>query len=327
MSMLRKFAVVVTVAASVSTLSTMQTSADAVPVGPRASAASSAAAHCDKAAVARNAERAPAWRLHRDAPKVTKHDLAAVQTQRYRQLVRMDLAAPLPDVVNVPVYVHVIRGKHRGERGPGRPRVRHIIDILNGGFSGAQSSVSVPTRFRFHLVKINYRRNDRWYHAYDLGKRDAQAKRHLHRGGRGTLNLYINGGGSRDYPILGWSRYPWQYASAPKLDSVSVNVAGMPGGRATNYNLGDTVIHETGHWLGLFHPFMGGCSEPNDQVSDTPEEAGPSFFCDTTSDSCPDNPGLDDVHNFMDYSYDSCLDEFTSGQVARMDAAWAQYRG
>ena len=115
-------------------------------------------------------------------------------------------------------------------------------------------------------------------------------KRALHEGGARTLNIYINGGGPQGQPVLGWSRFPWQYAAAPRLDSVSVNVAGLPGGRARNYNLGDTVIHETGHWLGLLHTFQGGCDGVGDLVSDTPAEAEPSFECETTRDTCPTTP-------------------------------------
>lgn len=304
----------------------LEAPAQAVPTAPAQAFSNvrQSAAHCVKQDVAKR-KHVPDWRLFRDTKPISRADLAAVAPVRNRFEART-VSEALPPVVNIPVYVHVIKGRHRAERGPGPRRVRQLIGILNGGYAGLQSPASVPTRYHFNLKKIDYKKNDRWYHAYGMGPRDRQAKRRLHRGGKRTLNLFINGGGSRTFPILGWSRLPWQQASSPRLDSVSVNVASMPGGVATNYNLGDTVIHETGHWLGLFHPFQGGCSEPNDQVADTPAEAGPSYYCNTAFDSCPSLPGIDDVHNFMDYSFDSCLNEFTAGQVARMDSAWATWR-
>lgn len=33
--------------------------------------------------------------------------------------------------------------------------------------------------------------------------------------------------------------------------------------------MGHNLVHESGHWFSLEHPFVGGCSEPNDGVSDT----------------------------------------------------------
>jgi len=37
-------------------------------------------------------------------------------------------------------------------------------------------------------------------------------------------------------------------------------------------------------------------------------------------------PGNDPIHNYMDYSWDSCYTEFTQGQAQRIDRMWAAYR-
>jgi hypothetical protein len=271
---------------------------------------------------------APKWRQHADTSPVTAKDLAALPASGTRRsFVNREVRPSLATRIVLPVYVHVIKGTHRGERNPAGPqRVRALIATLNHGMAGDQSQYSTPLRYRFALKKIDYTKNERWYHAYFFGARDRQAKRKLHRGGPRTLNLYINGGGPRGTPILGWARFPWQYAATPKLDSVTVNVAGMRGGSAHGYNLGDTVIHETGHWLGLLHTFQGGCEDQGDLVADTPAEAEPSFGCDNSRDTCTADPGLDPVHNFMDYSLDACMIKFTAGQVQRVDAAFAKWR-
>ncbi|KAH6909613.1 metalloprotease [Coprinopsis sp. MPI-PUGE-AT-0042] len=61
-------------------------------------------------------------------------------------------------------------------------------------------------------------------------------------------------------------------------------------------------------------------------VDDTPAEAKPSSGCPKLKDTCPGG-GPDPIHNFMDYSDDSCLTEFTPGQVERIRAQIATYRG
>ena len=275
-----------------------------------------------------NQRATPLWRRGADTSPVTAADLAALPAQETnRRTLAREVTPQLASSVTIPVYVHVIKGKHRREKHTAGPRkVRRVISILNGGFSTNQSALGVETRYNFKLRKIDWTRNDSWYHAFLNGPRDRKMKRKLHRGGARSLNLYLNGGGRTDEPVLGWARFPWQYDRAPKLDGVSVNVAALPGGRARGYNLGDTVIHETGHWMGLLHTFQGGCSETNDQVVDTPAEAEPSFYCETTRDTCAESPGLDPVHNFMDYSLDSCMNRFTAGQVGRMDAAFVKWR-
>jgi hypothetical protein len=280
----------------------------------------------DAAARTTATREVPKWRLGGDSA-VSRSDLAALPARETtRRFVAREVEPTLPDHVYIPVYAHVIKGKHKGERkGLTGKRVRNAIAILNAGYGARQSSAGAWTRFRFRLVKVDRTRNEKWYHAYFNNGPDRKMKRKLHRGNAHTLNLYFNGGGPRNNPVLGWSRFPWQYAASPFLDGVSVNVAALPGGRAAGYNLGDTVIHEVGHWLGLLHTFQGGCEEPGDLVADTAPEGEPSFYCQTTRDTC-DAEGLDPVRNFMDYSLDACMNMFTVGQVRRMESAYVKWR-
>ena len=54
-----------------------------------------------------------------------------------------------------------------------------------------------------------------------------------------------------------------------------------------------------------FHTFQGGCTTINDEVNDTPAQSTPTSGCPAARDSCP-MPGTDPIHNYMDYSLDSC---------------------
>lgn len=83
-----------------------------------------------------------------------------------------------------------------------------------------------------------------------------------------------------------------------------------------------TLTHEIGHYLNLAHPW-GNSNEPevasncdmDDGVDDTPNTVGHSS-CDLYAVTCG---SLDNVQNFMDYSY--CSTMFTEGQKYRMRAA------
>lgn len=84
-------------------------------------------------------------------------------------------------------------------------------------------------------------------------------------------------------------------------------------------------MHEVGHWMGLYHTFRGGCGADGDGVWDTPAEAEPNYDC-VPRDSCVTIPGSDPIHNYMDYSDDTCMIQFTSGQFNRMQEQFNLYR-
>lgn len=234
--------------------------------------------------------------------------------------------AALPKTVTINVRAHVIKGKHASDPYATKSLVRQSVANLNSAYSGGQAADAADTRYRFKLYSTDTRKKDSWYHLTYQSKADKSMRRTLRKGHGYGLNIYfvrpkpVEGGA-----LLGWSTFPWRLKAYPHLDGVVVNIDALKGGAANGYNLGDTVVHETGHWLGLLHTFEGGCSSPGDHVADTPAEAQPSYRCDTTSDTCR-SPGLDPVHNFMDYSLDSCMDMFTPGQSKRLDHMWSAYR-
>jgi hypothetical protein len=234
-------------------------------------------------------------------------------------------AAAPPSQVIVPVVIHIIHGRHRGERRVTKQMARRMFYTLRAGYNGRQSPGMAATGVIFEFNRITVSRNERWFHATPYSRADRQMKRRLRLGKARVLNIYINR--PRVSGLLGFSTFPWQRARYPQLDGVTISEISMPGGRAVGFNLGDTTIHETGHWLGLLHTFEGGCTAPGDYVADTPAEANPASGCPPdTQDTCLLDPGTDPIHNFMDYANDACMNQFTPGQGVRMRAAYTAFR-
>lgn len=264
-------------------------------------------------------------------------DVVRTEAQRRRvdRLVARRLAhgaaparVPEPALRTVDVHVHVIEGAGPGRRGPSRARVLRQLRVLDDAFAGGQSRRAVDTAFRFRLRTLERVRAPRWRTAATPeADRDAVRMRQaLARGDRRQLNLYIAAPRAGGEDILGHATPTWERRRAPRLDGVLVHQGTLPGGRFARYGRGDTLVHEVGHWLGLYHVFEGGCTGRGDRVADTPAQAVPSMRCDLDQDSCPDDPGKDPVRNFMSYSPDACMNHFTAGQARRMARLWAAFR-
>ncbi len=136
------------------------------------------------------------------------------------------------------------------------------------------------------------------------------------------------------------------YANQPSAAGTVVDGIVMEAGYFGSTTAANSVlIHEIGHYLGLHHTFFGGCKNNDclvdgDKVCDTPpDDAGFFDFCSNNvrynscitdeDDASVNNPfrnkalgGLGDQsdleNNFMDYIDQKCRNQFSNGQIKRM---------
>ena len=226
--------------------------------------------------------------------------------------------------VTIPVWFHVIQGGNSPKEGAVSDRaIAAQMDVLNDSYLGFTGGANAD--IDFELVGVTRTVNKNWFQNFALDFAvEAQAKSALKKGGSDTLNIYTLDG----VFWLGWAYLP-DVATKDKysyIDGVVLDWRTLPGGGMDPYSDGDTATHEVGHWLALLHTFDRGCSNLGDEVKDTPAVAEPNFVCLPGIDTCPKLAGADAVQNFMDYTEDFCMYEFTQGQVERMRKAWHALR-
>ncbi len=216
------------------------------------------------------------------------------------------------NLVNVQVAWHVIHASN-GAGNISNDMIVDQIEVLNDAYA--------PYDIFFTLVSVDYTMNDNWF--TDMNQYESAYKQQLNIDPVHHLNIY-----SGNMPgLLGWSYLPYQWSEGSYMHGVCILYSCLPGGTSYPYNAGDSAVHEVGHYLGLEHTFRNGCSANNDYVDDTPQEDnGNNISSCNNTDTCPNDPGMDPVHNFMTYTDDACLDEFTTGQGDRMEDMIATYR-
>jgi hypothetical protein len=219
----------------------------------------------------------------------------------------------------VPLYFHVVTNGTEGAVSMGT--IAQQMDVLNKGYAGKYGGAD--TGFQFDLAAVDVTVNAAWFDAGPGSAAETEMKQALKQGGPGDVNVYSTSGNL----YLGWAYYPSVVGTKYEvLDGVVIDYRSMPGGPyGSAYSLGGTLTHEIGHWFGLAHTFEGGCGK-GDLVADTPAERTPTSGCPEGKDTCTGKPGLDPIHNYMDYSYDSCYTQLTPGQAERAQDQFLFYR-
>jgi len=213
--------------------------------------------------------------------------------------------------------------------------IQDQIDILNEDLQAIPGTPGAPgtnAKIQFHLATIDpdgnpttgitYSTNNNWY--FDSGNYWGPLAWDTNR----YMNIYTNAvpccyGYVSDFPSQGIAG---QTDDRIVLwwEAVGRNpTAGWP------LNMGRTATHEVGHYLGLYHTFCGGCGSDaacystGDLICDTNGEANSTSGCPGSKSSCG---SPDPFHNYMDYTDDPCIWEFTPEQVNRMRCTLINWR-
>ncbi len=239
-------------------------------------------------------------------PTVEEVEYFEAETQQLLQ--NLVLAPEASGTVNIPIAFHVIT--KNGEGNVPQSMLDEQLNVLNAAYANSP--------YRFYQGSLDYTENATWFDAKPDTTAEQSMKSSLAIDPAHNLNFYTTSGGG----YLGWATFPSYYDESDTRHGVVILHSSLPGGASAPYDEGDTATHEIGHFLGLYHTFQGGCSG-GDQVSDTNPEKDPVFGCPSSNTSCS-TP--DPIHNYMDYTDDVCMYEFTSGQIYRMMDQVSVYR-
>jgi hypothetical protein len=229
-------------------------------------------------------------------------------------------------VYDIPVVVHVIQHSN-GDGYISPTMVQSQIDILNEDFlalTGTNGAPGTDCQVRFSLATtdpggssttgITYSVDNNWFN--DNGSYWNSLGWDTDR----YMNIYTNDASG----YLGYvPDLPQGGIVGQSNDRIVVywESFGRNSPYGAPYDQGRTATHEVGHYLGLYHTFDGGCASTSgcnsngDLICDTNPESGPNWDCPSNPSSCGSS---DPVHNYMDYTDDLCMWEFTQEQARRM---------
>lgn len=243
------------------------------------------------------------------------------------------------DLYELTVVVHVIMDSSCSDGDVSDATVRSQIDILNEDFlalDGTPGGQGTDSRIRFALATVDpdgqptdgiTRHCDTtWYND------DGDYWLRLAWDPRRYINIYTNtAANARGY-------VPFLPAAGNAMigdasDRVVINW--LVFGRDSPFpphDQGRTATHEVGHFLGLFHPYFGGCGvatppqcyTTGDRLCDTVPDAESHDLCPQGATSCGGVPVP--IENYMELTDDTCMTGFTAEQTQRMRCTLLHYR-
>lgn len=241
----------------------------------------------------------------------------------------------------LPVVVHIIHlpGDTIGQRSNiSDVQIEHQLEILNKIYRNDAGLNSINTGIQFCLAQ---KRPDGT--SFNGINRIASDSSNLHRYKQSELtslihyptdhyiNIYVVNmmfdNNDDTLNIAGFASYPYRGSRANDLIVIRADWFGDYNvfNHLYNQSRGKTLIHEMGHYLGLYHPFQDGCSGTDssdcatkgDLCCDVPQEAiqklgycGPDNTCTETP-----NDSADQKENHMDYGLETCRTRFTADQA------------
>jgi hypothetical protein len=257
----------------------------------------------------------------------------------------------------LPVVFHVIH--ENGIENVSRDDLKKTLELVNKAFANEapfQSAGGVATNIRFCLAEkapdgsfeTAITRHESPLTNITMETEDQALKDLIRWEPRNYINIWVVksiNSLSMGPSVAGYAMMPYSHGSP--VDGIVMEAAFL----GDNKDGAVVLIHELGHYLGLYHTFEGGCKNDNclidgDRVCDTPPDASTAGVpCSGTANTCTtdeddpseNNPfravalgGLGDqpdMHeNYMDYGFQSCQNSFTAGQRKRMRDAIANTR-
>ena len=262
----------------------------------------------------------------------SEETLKSLDTLRATELVSRRSPWVRRETINIPVHFHGVIDPDADRFSTSAEKLQSQIDVLNKAYGPHGIQFTMASSGQVTDSKLAYFDTTSFFSNPDSDPSRVEYLKQTRKGGYNELNIYLYtklGSGFNGVCLMPQANFPekdlWR-------DGCHLLAGTMPGGNLTGYNIGFTAVHETGHWMGLLHPWgekEGQCSGPGDRVDDTPVQSKPVFGCPKTpQNSCPGQAGVDNADNYMDYAEDTCYrkQKFTLGQEIRMHSSYIQLR-